>query len=146
MMCPMLCVSITLCYAGAKIVDSVVLRYPKAVTHFSPGSYQGEQSHCINGRLIWLLLIAFTSLLLDQGQDCWNGHWLLMLQTWSHLLLPFTSHLLLPFSHLLLPFICCCRCKPDHICCCRSSAEPACTLASGVQDGPSIQTDKVSTC
>mmetsp|Transcript_10302 Transcript_10302/g.28093 ORF Transcript_10302/g.28093 Transcript_10302/m.28093 type:complete len:554 (-) Transcript_10302:461-2122(-) len=26
-------------FKGAKVVDSVVLRYPKAVTHFSPGSY-----------------------------------------------------------------------------------------------------------
>ncbi len=25
---------------GAKVVDSVVLRYARAVTHFSPGSYQ----------------------------------------------------------------------------------------------------------
>jgi hypothetical protein len=24
----------------AKVVDSAVLRFPKAVTHFSPGSYQ----------------------------------------------------------------------------------------------------------
>lgn len=28
------------CAAGAQVVDSVVLRFPKAVTHFSPGSYQ----------------------------------------------------------------------------------------------------------
>ncbi|KAG2443456.1 hypothetical protein HXX76_001813 [Chlamydomonas incerta] len=26
-------------FKGAKVVDSIVLRYPKAVTHFSPGSY-----------------------------------------------------------------------------------------------------------
>ena len=28
--------------ADAEVVDSAVLRYPKAVTHFSPGSYQSE--------------------------------------------------------------------------------------------------------
>ncbi|PNH05243.1 Phytoene dehydrogenase, partial [Tetrabaena socialis] len=26
-------------FSGAKVIDSIVLRYPKAVTHFSPGSY-----------------------------------------------------------------------------------------------------------
>ncbi|GIL93345.1 hypothetical protein Vretifemale_20752 [Volvox reticuliferus] len=27
-------------FKGAKVTDSIVLRFPKAVTHFSPGSYQ----------------------------------------------------------------------------------------------------------
>lgn len=26
-------------FNGVKVVDSIVLRFPKAVTHFSPGSY-----------------------------------------------------------------------------------------------------------
>jgi uncharacterized protein with NAD-binding domain and iron-sulfur cluster len=29
-------------FAGASVVDSAVLRFPKAVTHFSPGSFQNR--------------------------------------------------------------------------------------------------------